>query len=189
MPIVAAEVDPPIEGMLCTRGSVEADAAIVRIPAIPTVGCVEVAIAETDDGVLVPASDVVVVPESVVVADPVVVPSEVSAGSIVAEGPTPSFAAKELKSVVAPKPKVASKASKSGSAKPGTITAVSGGKLNGAAVDVAVTTPPVVPPSAVPVVNVEACAKATHGVAMSATGATQLTSLFIPPPCRTSTPN
>jgi hypothetical protein len=205
----AADVDPPMEDIVCALESVEVGVETVCIPAIPMFGCVDVPIVGTDDGVLVEApivgvADVRLVvaptvervvpvpvddvaPKSVVVADPAV-PSEVSAGNLVAEGPTPSFAAKELKSVAAPNPRVASKASNSGSAATGTVTAVSGGKLNVAlgTVDVVVM-PPVGPPGGVPVLMVDVCANATQGVAMSATGATHPMILFIPPPCRTST--
>jgi hypothetical protein len=206
VPIVA-DVEPPIERIGCTRESVEVGVAVL-IPAIPTVGCVEVPIVGTDDGVLVdapivgvvevrlvgvptvervvPVATDDVVPESVVVVDPVV-PSEVSGGSTVAEGPTPSLAANELKSVGAPNPRVASKASKSGSAAAGMITPVSGGKFSVVVgtVDVVVAVPLGVPPG--PVADVEVCANATQGVAMSATGAIHPMILFIRPPCRMST--
>ena len=132
-----------------------------------------------------PVARVDVVPtvcESVVGADPVVL-SEVSAGSIVADGPTPNLAAKELKSVAVPKPKVASKASKSGSDAAAEIGVVTiGGNVTVlvlGAVDV------VVPPNVEPEFGVENCACATHGVAISATGASHPRSLFIPPPCLT----
>jgi hypothetical protein len=208
--IDGAGVEPPIAGMDWTRESVDVAIAAVRIPGIPTVDCVEATIVGTDDGALVdipivgvvvrlvvaPTVEMVpvdVVLESVVVVD-AVVPREVSAGSIVAEGPTPSFAAKELKSVDSPSPRVASKASKSGSDETGVITVVAAGtvtvlKLGTAAVVVPMVpgapVVPVVPPTAVPVLNVEVCANATQGVAMSATGAIHRVILFIPPPCRT----
>jgi len=200
VPIVGADVDLPIEDIGCTRES-EVGVGVVRIPAIPTVGCVEVPIDGTDDGALVgaPIGGVVeaklltvptvervvpvtadgVVPEAIGVADPVV-PSEPSAGNIVAEGPIPSFAAKELKSDGAPNPRAASKASKSGSAPAGMTAAVAGGKLNAGvlgAVGAAVPMPPA------PVV----CPNATQGVAMSAAGAIHPMIRFIPPPCRTPT--
>jgi len=174
-------VDVPIVGMVDVPMRVdvpiEVDAA--------TVGVVGVPIDERD----VPLVRVEVVPsvESVVVADPVC--REVRAGSVVAEGPTPSLAAKELKSVACPKPRDASKASKSGSDEIGVI---------GVAMD-NVDMPPVVvgtvdvvvvmPPSVVVGPKVGACACATQGVTRSATGAISPMILFMPPPvCRGFTP-
>ncbi len=203
--MLCADVDPPMEGIVCTR---EVGVAMVGSAAMPTVGCIEAPIVGSDEGVLVvpivgvvdmrlvvaptvesvvPVDDVAVpsVVESVVVPELVVL-SDVIGGSIPAEGPTPSLAAKELKSVDAPNPRVASNASKSGSTAAGMITAVSGGKFNvvvlGTA-DVVVPKAPVVPPAVLPVVNVEVCANATQGIAMSAAGAIHPKILFIPPPC------
>jgi hypothetical protein len=203
VPIVGDDVDLPID-IVCTREIVEVGVPIVRVAAVPTIDCVEVPIAGIDDGELVEApivgvvdvpiveSDVPIAGDDVVssVCEPVVeaepnVPSEVRAGRVAAaEAPTPNLAAKELKSVVAPKPRVASKASNSGSGAVGTMTAVSLGNVNVGLVgagDAVVTTPP----SALPELNVEDCANATPGIATSATGAIHPMILFISPPCRT----
>jgi hypothetical protein len=205
VPIVCADVDPPIEGIVCTR---EVGVAMVGSAAMPTVGCIEAPIAGSDEGALVvpivgvvdmrlvlaptvesvvPVADVAVANpvESVVVAELVVL-SDVIRGNIPAEGPIPSLAAKELKSVAAPNPRVASKASKSGSTAAGMITPMSGGKLNVVVlgtIDTVVPKAPDAPPAAVPVVNVEVCANAAQGIAMSAAGAIHPKILFIPPPC------
>jgi hypothetical protein len=198
--MVGDEVDAPIEFIGCRREIVDFGVPMDRIAAIPTVGCVRVPIVGTDDGELVdaPTVGVVDVPivetavpivaddvapsvcESVVRVDPVV-PSEVIAGSVEAEGPMPNFAAKELKSVAPLKPRVASKASKSGSDAAGMMGAVSVGNMNSLVLGTeegVVATPP-----AVPDVSVETCACATHGIAMTATGAIHRMILVIPPPC------
>jgi hypothetical protein len=202
-PMLGGGADPPIEGIGCTREIVDVDIAMVRIAAV---GRVRVPMAGIDDGELVDAPIVgaidvpiveTVVPiavddiapnvcESVVRADSVV-PSEVSPGSV-AEGPIPNFAAKESKSVVAPKPRVASRASKAGSDAMAAIGAVSVGNVDVLALGtekVGVVTPPVVvtPPIVVPELNVEGCACATQGIAMSATGAIHPMILCMPPPC------
>lgn len=134
----------------------------------------------------VPVARVDVVPpvcEPVVGADPVVL-SEVSAGSLAADGPTPNLAAKELKSVAAPKPKVASKASKSGSDEAAEIGVVTiGGNVTVLGLGTVDVVPK--PPTVEPEFGVENCACATQGVAISATGASHARSLFIPPPCPT----
>jgi hypothetical protein len=164
--------------------------------------CVEVPIAGIEDGELVGAPPVGVlatpivervvpingddvvpsVCDPVVGVDPVVPSSEVSAGSVVAEGPIPSFAAKASKSVVPAKPRVASKASKAGSDAAGMTTAVSVGNVSVLGLETVGAVVPM-PPIAVPELSVEDCAWATQGVAMSAIGATHLTVRFIPPPC------
>jgi hypothetical protein len=210
-PTVEGDVGPPVKGVLWAREIVAVGAPAVRIPAVPTVGCIEIPIAGIDDGEIVDAPTTGVVDDPIVVdvpvvegavpieddvvsgvvepvvdADPDVVPSEVSGGSVTADGPTPNRAAKELKSVAAPKPRVASKASKSGSDAVGAIGVAMAGKVSvvvvGAA-DVVVTMPPVVvgaPEVGEP--KVEVCACATHGVAMSTTGAIHPMIPFISPP-------
>jgi hypothetical protein len=203
-PMVAGDVNPPLEGVLWMREVVDAAIPTVGSAAIPTVGCIEVPIAGIDDGELVDTpiigvvdapivvdvpsvvalavgDDVVsVVADPVVEADPPVVPREVSGGSVTAEGPTPNLAANELKSVAAPKPRLASKASKSGSDVVGVIGAMAG-NVNVVvlgAVDVVVTRPPVVE---VGDPRVDVCACATHGAAMSATDAIHPMILISPP--------
>ena len=210
-PMIDGDVDPPVEVVLCAREVVDVGVPTGRIAATPIVGCIEVPIVGIDDGELVDAAtvgvvdapigvnvpivervvllvvDVVSVVEPVVDADPAVVPKEVSGGSVPAEGPIPNRAAKELKSVAAPRPRLASKASKSGSDVVG-VGAVIVGRVDVVvlgAVDVVVTMPLVeVGDPGVEVVDpkVEVCACATHGVAMSTTGAIHPTILFIPPP-------
>src|SRR4029077_1283556 len=119
--------------------------------------------------------------ESVVRADSVV-PSDVSAGSVVADGPIPNLAANESKSVVTPKPRVASRASKAGSDATAVTGVVSVGNVNvlGLGTEKVVV---VAPPIVVPELSVGYCACATQGVAMSATGAIHPMILCIPPPC------
>ena len=199
-PMVAGDVKPPLDGVLCTREVVDAVVPTLRIAAIPTVGCIDGELVDTPIVGVVDALIVLVVPivvvllvgddvvsvvgEPVVEADPPVVPKEVSAGSVTAAGPTPNLAAKELKSVAAPKPKVASKASKSGSDVVGMMGVAMVGNVNVVvvgAVDVVVTMPPV-EVGEVGDPKVEFCACATHGVAMSTTGAIHPMILFISPP-------
>jgi hypothetical protein len=184
---------------------VELSVPPVRIEAVPTFGNIEVPIAAIDDGrlgnpavavgLVVPTAEVVgvpvlerVVPVVAVVVESVVVVelpvSEVRAGSVAkAEVPTPNRATKVLKSVVSPKPRVASNASKSGSGAVGVTTPVSGGsEYEG--VLVGATDVVVVPPNVVPEVGVVVCANAAHGVATSAMGASQPKILRIAPPCQ-----
>ena len=185
------------------RAIVAVGIAPVRVEAVPTVGSIELPIGAIDDGrvgsdasavglavltaevVGVPVLERVVPVVAVVVESVVVVElpvSEVRAGSVAkAEVPTPNRATKVLKSVVSPKPRVASNASKSGSGAVGVTTPVSGGNEN-----VVVLTGAVVvagPPNALLEVGVVACANAAQGVATSARGASQPKILRIAPPC------
>lgn len=98
-------VDAPIVGVV--------DEPIGAVD-VPIVGVLDAPIAER---VVSVASDDVVpaAGEPPAKPDPAVVPSEVSGGSVEAEGPTPSLAAKESKSVGPANPRVASKASNAGS--------------------------------------------------------------------------
>ena len=159
------------------------DAPIVGAVDVPTAGPGEVPIVEV---VVVPIGVDDVVPnicEPLVESDPVV-PSEVSAGSLAAaEGPIPNLAAKELKSVAAPRPRVSWNASNSGSDAAGVMTTLTIGGVNVlvlGTVDVVVVVP--VAPNVVPELNVENCACATQGVAISATGAIHPMIPFISPP-------
>jgi hypothetical protein len=166
--------EPP-EGVLVDIPIAGVDDVSVPVPLVESV--VPIAAADVDD--VAPSVESVAV-----VADPIVV-SEVRAGRVAAAvEPIPNLAAKELKSVGAPKPRVASKASNSGSGAVGTMTAVSGGSVNVLVPGAVVVIVPVpAPPGAAAEANGEVCASATQGVAISATGAIQPTILFTPPPC------
>jgi hypothetical protein len=164
------------------------DVPIAGVADVPIAGVVDVPIVES----VVPIGDDDAVPdvsESVVEADPI---KDVRAGSVAAaEAPIPNLAAKELKSVTVCKPRVARKASKSGS----DAVAVMGVTVVGTvsalvlvAVDVIGTVPKLPKPEVgddgeVGEVNVEVCACASHGVAMSAKGAIHSMILCMSPPC------
>jgi hypothetical protein len=143
VPIVGIDVGELVDAP--TVGVVAAPIG-VDVPIVVDVPIAEEVVPVVGDAV------VSVVGEPAVEADPPVVPREVRAGSVTAAGPTPNRAAKELKSVVAPKPRVASKASKSGSGAVGVIGVATAGGVNAVvvgAVDVVVTMPPVVVPPVV----------------------------------------
>jgi hypothetical protein len=164
-------VEAPIEG---SNDAGPVEPPIVGLVDVPSEGVVGVAIPvdapSVERPVPIGAEDVVPSACAPPVEPDPIVPSDVSAGKrAAADGPIPKRAAKELKSVGAPRPREAPNASNSGSDTAGVTESETLGNVNVAVlrtVEVVVVVPK--PPGVVPESNVESCACTIDGVTMSA---------------------